>query len=151
MGGGIVTSNRAIPAFANHLVIVDQHGAHRDFTLFPGTFGKLERMAHPVFMIEFKVGQRSILQSEKRAHYTHPLCIITHSFQLLKFAKGRDAPAVLAEIKEGVVLLTVAVAAVEPQRGANFLLQLHHLFVAEAAHGQHPATVRAPPSEWQSG
>jgi len=67
MGGGIVTSNRAIPAFANRLVIVDQHGAHRDFTLFPGTFGKLERMAHPVFMIEFKVGQRSIPYSSLKS------------------------------------------------------------------------------------
>jgi len=64
MGSRVVTPNRAVPAFANHLVIVDQHGAHRDFTLFPGAFGKLERMAHPVFMIEFKGGQRSILQSE---------------------------------------------------------------------------------------
>jgi len=33
MGGGIVTSNRAIPAFANHLVIVDQHGANRDWRI----------------------------------------------------------------------------------------------------------------------
>jgi len=73
MSGRIVTPNRAVPAFANHLVIVDQHGTHRDFPLFPGAFGKLERMAHPVFVIEFRVGQRSILQSKSGRHYTHPL------------------------------------------------------------------------------
>jgi len=73
MGGGIVAPDWAVPAFANYLVIVDQYGTHRDFTLIPGAFGKLKRMAHPVFMIKFRVGQRSILQSEKRAHYTHPL------------------------------------------------------------------------------
>jgi len=58
VSGGIVTANRAVPAFANHLIIVYQHGANGHFALFPGASGKLECVVHPVFMIVFEVGQR---------------------------------------------------------------------------------------------
>ncbi|KLP51903.1 hypothetical protein ABR29_22145 [Enterobacter kobei] len=69
----IVTANRAVPPFPYHLVIVDKHGTHGHFSLVPGALGKRKRMAHPVFMIAFRVAQRLILQSKSGRHYTHPL------------------------------------------------------------------------------
>jgi len=69
----IVTANRAVPPFPYHLVIVDKHSTHGHFPLVPGTLGKRKRMAHPVFMIAFRVAQRLILQSKSGRHYTHPL------------------------------------------------------------------------------
>jgi len=62
--GRIMATNRTVPPFTNHLVIVDQHGAHGHFALVPGTLSQLKRMAHPVFMVKFRVGQRLILQSK---------------------------------------------------------------------------------------
>jgi len=53
--GGIVTANRAIPAFANDLIIVYQHRAYRHFTLVPGALRQRQGVAHPVFMGEFSL------------------------------------------------------------------------------------------------
>lgn len=98
-------------------------------------------MAHPVFMIVFRVGQGLILQSKSGRHYTQPVQI--RLFELLKFAQRRDAPAVLAKIEQRVVLLAVAITAVQTQRRTDAFLQLHHFFMSEAAQGEHPAAVAA--------
>jgi len=37
MSRGIVSTNRAIPAFANHLVVMNQHRPNRNFTFIPCT------------------------------------------------------------------------------------------------------------------
>jgi len=79
----IVAANRTVPPFTNHLVIVDQHGTYGHFALVPGTLSQRQRMAHPVFMVEFRVGQRLILQSKSGRHYTRPLWI--RLFELLEF------------------------------------------------------------------
>jgi len=73
MRSRIVAPYRTVPPFANHLIVMHQNGTHGHFALIPGAFCKGERMAHPVFMIEFKVRQRKVLQSESGRHYTHPL------------------------------------------------------------------------------
>jgi len=49
----IVSANRSVPAFTNHLVVVDQHCADRNLTFFPGTMRQRQRMTHPVFVIQF--------------------------------------------------------------------------------------------------
>ena len=36
----IVAANGTVPPFTNHLVIVDQHGAHGHFALVPGTLSE---------------------------------------------------------------------------------------------------------------
>lgn len=103
---------------------MDQYRAHGHFALFPGALSQRQRMAHPVFMIVFRVGQGLILQSKSGRHYTQPVQI--RLFELLKFAQRRDAPAVLTKIEQRVVLLAVAVAAVQTQRRTDAFLQLHH-------------------------
>jgi hypothetical protein len=59
---GIVAANRAVPPFANHLVVMNQHRADGHFTLVPGALSQRKRVAHPVFMIVFSGGQGQILQ-----------------------------------------------------------------------------------------
>jgi len=70
MRGRIVTANRTVPPFPNHLIVMDQYRAHGHFALFPGALSQRQRMAHPVFMIVFRVGQGLILQSKSGRHYT---------------------------------------------------------------------------------
>ncbi|ALB55871.1 hypothetical protein AFK65_14800 [Cronobacter universalis NCTC 9529] len=53
--GRIVAANRAVPAFADNLIVVYQHRAYRHFTLVPGALRQRQRMAHPVFMGEFSL------------------------------------------------------------------------------------------------
>jgi len=55
--GRIVTANRTVPPFSNDLVVVNQYGPDGHFPLFPGALSQRERMAHPVFMSVFRVGQ----------------------------------------------------------------------------------------------
>jgi len=50
VSGRIVATNRAVPPFSNHLVVMDKHRPHGHFSLVPGAPGKGERMAHPVFV-----------------------------------------------------------------------------------------------------
>ncbi|KLP56497.1 hypothetical protein ABR39_09845 [Enterobacter genomosp. O] len=40
MGGRIVAANGTVPPFANHLIIVDQHGTHGHFALVPGALSE---------------------------------------------------------------------------------------------------------------
>jgi len=49
----IVSTNRSVPAFANHLVVMHQHRTNRNFTFFPRTTCKGQRMTHPVFVGKF--------------------------------------------------------------------------------------------------
>ncbi|KLQ43870.1 hypothetical protein ABR32_02775 [Enterobacter cloacae subsp. dissolvens] len=40
VSGRIVAANRAVPPFANHLIVMDKHGPHGHFPLVPGAPGK---------------------------------------------------------------------------------------------------------------
>src|SRR5699024_8600365 len=62
-------------------------------------------------------------------------------FQLLEFTTRGYPPAMLAEIKQRVVLITVAIATVQPQRRADFALQLRDLFMSQTTHRQYPTTI----------
>jgi len=70
MRSRIVATNRPVPPFANHLIVMNQHRAHGHFALVPGALSQRQRVAHPVFMIVYRVGQRLILQSKSGRHYT---------------------------------------------------------------------------------
>lgn len=62
--------------------------------------------------------------------------------QLLKLSLRGYPPAMLAKAEQWIILLTIAIAAIQPQRGANLFLQLYHLFMPQAAQGQYPAAQR---------
>ncbi len=53
--------------------------------------------------------------------------------QLLKLSLRGYPPAMLAKAEQWIILLTIAIAAIQPQRGANLFLQLYHLFMPQAA------------------
>ena len=63
--------------------------------------------------------------------------------QLLKLSLRGYPPAMLAKAEQWIILLTIAIAAIQPQRGANLFLQLYHLFMPQAAQGQYPAAPAA--------
>jgi len=53
--GRVVAANRAVPAFADNLIVVYQHRAYRHFSLVPGALRERQRVAHPVFVGEFSL------------------------------------------------------------------------------------------------
>lgn len=96
-------------------------------------------MTHPVFVAKFDFRQKENSGYKSAAHYTRTLCFTL--FQLLEFTARGYSPAMLAKVKQRVVLITVAIATVQPQRRADFALQLRDLFMPEATHRQYPTTI----------
>ena len=96
-------------------------------------------MTHPVFVAKFDFRQKENSDYKSAAHYTRPLCFTL--FQLLEFTARGYSPTMLTEIKQRVVLITVAIATVQPQRRADFALQLRDLFMSQTTHRQYPTTI----------
>src|SRR5699024_468815 len=113
--------------------------ADRHFPLIPGTFRQRQRVTHPVFVAKFDFRQKENSGYKSAAHYTRTLCFTL--FQLLEFTARGYSPTMLTEIKQRIVLITVAIATVQPQRSADFALQLCDLFMSQTTHRQYPTTI----------
>ncbi len=118
--------NRPVPPFADRLVIQHQHRANWHLTFILSTLSQRQCMAHPVFIITRATHVSSlrtylikaILLAILAAHYTYMDGVLKALLQLLQAAFGRHAPAMFTEIEQRIVLLTVAIAAVEFERRA---------------------------------
>src|SRR5699024_12696982 len=95
-------------------------------------------MTHPVFVAKFDFRQKENSGYKSAAHYTRTLCFTL--FQLLEFAARGYSPTMLTEIKQRIVLSTVAIATVHSSRRAYFALQYCALFICHITHRQDTTT-----------